>query len=94
MHLQWKTQRTSTVVCCIKLAYATCMPLDSCTCIYSTSIFFIQCCTCRLYLEQLKSAEWACVKLGSGIALFQALSNIAINGMVCVSSIIEFIVHC
>ena len=32
-------------------------------------------------MQQLKSAEWACVKLGNGIALFQALSNVAINGM-------------
>lgn len=35
---------------------------------------------CSLYLKQLREAESANVKLGGGIALFQALSNLAING--------------
>ena len=34
----------------------------------------------RLYQQQLMKSEWASVKLGNGIALFQALSNLAING--------------
>ena len=35
---------------------------------------------CSLYRVELQQAQWLSEKLGTGIALFQALSNLAING--------------
>jgi ATP-binding cassette subfamily B (MDR/TAP) protein 8 len=36
----------------------------------------------RLYQKELSRAKWASTWLGVGVALFQAMSNMAINGIV------------
>lgn len=42
------------------------------------------CRVCRLYQSELRKAQQASSKLGVGVAIFQALSNLAINGVVLV----------
>ena len=51
------------------------LPHTTCTCQTNLGSFH-----CSLYCVELQRAQWFSEKLGTGIALFQALSNLAING--------------
>ena len=65
---------------CVKVAVATGVADEALGNIRTVRAFAMEDREVELYCRELKSSQWYNERLGLGIAAFQALSNIAING--------------